>query len=258
VTATASIVWVTADGATLLALDPDRLLVTQVVRLPADSCGSPTVSPTMVWVASCDGRLFRVDPADGSVVSQPGAGLSLALVAGSIWALDAGESSLQELDASSGAVLRSFGLEGQSDAVLAGLGAIWVLRPGDGRVIRLDPAGGETVSVTVGDRTYAGATGTDYLWVADFSTGALVAISGTGAIASSVPAVGTAPRALAVAGGGVWVLVDGGITVVDEATFAIRDRLTMSSEPTAIAGQGGTIWMVDGAARTLVRVEAGP
>jgi peptide/nickel transport system substrate-binding protein len=144
-------------------------------------------------------------------------------------------------------------------ALAVGAGSVWAANGADGTVTRIDPEGGQIVTIPVRDDTSGIAFGEGALWVTDRQDRTLSQISPeTNRIVGDSIAVGNAPAAVAVADGAVWVAseVDRSVKKVDIARGAVApDGIELGANPTAIAAGRDAIWVASEEGGTVFRIE---
>ena len=136
--------------------------------------------------------------------------------------------------------------------------AVWVLTPGDNRVLRIDPATNQIVATIPVERAPSGlAVGAGAIWVSRHSDGTVARIDpATNRVVATIP-VGRAPGAVTVAGGVVWVALpdNRGLSRVDPAS----NRSTLVRVPRCCDGElaagEGALWVANRGDGTLVRVD---
>jgi sugar lactone lactonase YvrE/dienelactone hydrolase len=147
--------------------------------------GAPTgiaVGEGAVWVMSLrDGLISRLDPHDGKVVATiplerasrtfplasvgPRSGPGVAVGAGAVWVVVPSSGMLVRVDPSTNRT-RTFALGGKPVGVAVSDGSVWVIESQPHRVLRVDPStGGVVVSIKLPSTPYAIATGTRSVWI---------------------------------------------------------------------------------------------
>jgi streptogramin lyase len=118
-----------------------------------------------MWFANERGELIEIDPATNEVietyaVADGGCPASLAVVDTHLWYLpQCGSSTLTEVDAETGSVVRTVSVPADSVGLDAGLGAIWVVGMA-GELTKVDPETATVVATasigSAGDRVRVG------------------------------------------------------------------------------------------------------
>jgi YVTN family beta-propeller protein len=143
-------------------------------------------------------------------------------------------------------------------ALAVGAGSVWAANGADGTVTRIDPEGGQIVTIPVRDDTSGIAFGEGALWVTDRQDQTLSQISPqTNRVVDSIP-VGGGPAAVAVADGAVWVAseVDRSVKKLDIASGEVSpDGVDLGANPTAIAADRDTIWVASEEGSTVFRID---
>jgi DNA-binding SARP family transcriptional activator len=224
----------TTTGASLVAVDPGRAKIDQIVQ--------PGVDPTdvavgfrSVWVLG--GDVAQIDPVFGSVTRRI---------------------PIRPSDDSSSAY-------GQPTAIAAGAGAVWVADLGRG-IVRIDPAGGKATTIPVGRRVDGVAVGDGAVWAVSGPTATVLRLDPRNDAVTPIPIVSKAgvlspyPYMVAVGEGFVWV-VNGNtstLTKIDPALRGVVQTVPLGHDANSVglAVGAGAAWVVDTGDGTLVRVDA--
>jgi DNA-binding SARP family transcriptional activator/ABC-type branched-subunit amino acid transport system substrate-binding protein/DNA-binding beta-propeller fold protein YncE len=178
--------------------------------------------------------------ADGPVNNTSGA--RIAAGAGAVWVLTADGAVARVEPATSAITARSRPLD--AVAVAAGGAGVWVLR-GDGRVVALDPrtARIRMRARLPTSAPAALAVGPTAAWATSAVEGTLWRIGRDGAVGAV--AVGAGAAAVAAGAEGVWVAnaISGALTAVDPATMRVVRTVRVTGVPRALALAGGTVWV---------------
>jgi streptogramin lyase len=228
-------VWVTNTNGTVSRIDPasDRVVATIPLPRPGRRPEAIAAGAGMVWVAASAGMVWRIDPARNQVVGKVDTGRLL---------------------------YRPIGLAVQDDAV-------WVVccanaAPGrhpDGKLIRIDPAGGRVAArIVVRGEPFAVAAEPQALWVATAQGPAERVDTVTDQVVAVIPAGGPlgGAQAVAIGHGGVW-LADPGDSVVlrvDPATNRTVARIPVAGAHHLAVDETG-VWVVSGYEAALVLVD---
>jgi YVTN family beta-propeller protein len=218
-----------APADAVVEVDPKTGSVAHVVRF-ADP-GPIAVSGSSIWVASPRRKaISRIDAHSARVVATTSlAATPVALApgpAGSVWVLTSGtDPAVIQLDAKTGQVAKRLALAsccpGPSAIVSAPSGALWVA--GREGVLRIDPSSGAKTLVEPHLRAVAIATG----------PGGRAFVSNGWDTVTPLPAAGRR-----------------GITFRHKPNA----REAPSTQPTGLVYRDGTLWAVDGAARSVLAI----
>jgi YVTN family beta-propeller protein len=145
-------IWVGIPNAsTVVRIDPVTNAIQATITVPAavTPCGGFAITPTAVWIPSCDGEptVARIDPATNKVVATVNLGghaYTPAVIAGAPWVSIDTSPSVPGPIARLASTTNSVDLElspgidfgGGGDIVVAG-GSVWVIDGGNDRVLRL-------------------------------------------------------------------------------------------------------------------------
>jgi streptogramin lyase len=251
---------------TLVRIDPATNEIAATIVLPDRLCQGFIASDDALWVCAAD-ALIRVDPATNKITDTvPIKGVQAfyrpAFGGGMVWALGSTKmmgDTVIRLDPST-LETTSFPVSGSVAGLAYGFDALWLALPGEGTVLRMDPASGETTVVASGlvsPRTIA--VGSDSLWVSLHGSGEDQAQPGDTQVARIDPTTGDVLAEIAIGGSpqfgvDLWADPDGvlvrsttpWLARIDEATNEVEDRIV--SEP-AIQGPVttgfGSIWTID-------------
>ena len=200
--------------------------------------------------------------ASGAVSSQvvlPGGGRPGGIAAGDghVWATDAVNGSLLEIDPSSGAIVDTVANAGVVPAgVAVGGGGVWVADLGAAAVrwYNASAPGKSSEAIKVGEGPGPMAYGLGQAWVVNTIDGTLQRI-GSHLKPSRPVLIGVAPTAVTVGAGSAWVTDSGSSSVVRvSADGQVTDRINVGNDPTAIAFGGGDVWVANTADGTLTRI----
>jgi YVTN family beta-propeller protein len=225
-------VWVanTADHS-LSNIDPVSRRVTRTLSF-GDTVDGVAADSSALWtVDSTRGVAARIDPTFRSVLRTvrvgdlPGAGTSpnaLAVGGGAVWVAN-DTSAVVRIPGGSARVSR-IDLGNEPSGIAIGEGATWVADDTDGTVSRIDPTGGASTVIPVGQGADGIAVGAGAVWVADPFADSLVRIDPTTDSPTTTINVGSRPRSVAWGDGSIWVANsgDGTVSRVDPQT----DRVT--------------------------------
>ena len=170
-----------------------------------------------LWAAFGDLSLVRVDPRSPrrSTSTYAGLGPAAVVVAGRhVWVANFAGSNVQRFNPLTfdQAPIETLAVGRGASGLAAGSGSVWVANSGDDNVARIDPtvtSSSSVVTIRVGDAPGAVAYGEGAVWVANRANGTVSRIDPkTNDVTDEIP-VGGAPSGLVVAGGEVWVTVQG-------------------------------------------------
>jgi class 3 adenylate cyclase/DNA-binding beta-propeller fold protein YncE len=189
------------------------------------------------WVTKNYRRLVRVDAETQRVVGPQidDVGGPIAFGGGAVWATGFGKlrGSIVRIDPLTNRVVDTVRVDGDPLDIAAGAGAVWVSLKGgtavEGRVARIDTRSDAVVgSVPVDRGTVSLALGKGVLWAASLDSGLVTAISTTT----------TRP--------------------LGSVRFAAALPKAYSNTDTAVAVDGGDVWVVNGNDNTVTRIDATP
>ena len=263
----------------LVRIDPTTNAITATIELPDRLCQGLVASDDAIWVCAAD-ALLRIDPdTDSIAASVPIKGAPafyrMAYGGGMVWALGSGAfaaDTVIRLDPTT-QVTTSHPAGGSVGGLTYAFDALWLTIPGNGSVVRMDPATGETRELISGLPAPTQITaGPDSLWVTLYGGDEEQAGAGDPQVVRLDPETGEVIAEIAVGGsprGGVDVLAgeDGvwvrstrpWLTRIDPATNTVIEAL--ASEPEIHAIQGplaeafGSIWTVNIEEDTVYRLE---
>jgi YVTN family beta-propeller protein len=217
--------WVAGLGDGIGMLDSSGTLQRSVAV--AGWCESMDVGFGAVWSASCSpAGIIRIDVETMSVDRAPidvaitDSEASVGAGEEAVWLVAGGSAELLlGIDPQTLAVKHRYTIPAGAAGVRAGLGGVWVTRPGTNKLLHVDPSSGSVVA--------------------------------------TIP-VGSGPRFLAVGEGSVWVMnqLDGSVSRVDPRTDAVTATIDTGPEIHGgdIAVGGGSVW-VRGGPELLARID---
>jgi ABC-type transport system substrate-binding protein/class 3 adenylate cyclase len=204
-----------------------------------------------------------VDPAGlvSSQVSLPLSGRPAGIAggAGKIWATDAVNGSLIEIDPSTGAIVNTLADVGTVPAgVAVGGGGVWIADSGGATVRWINaasPGKGKPAPIQVGQGPGPIAYGLGAAWVVNTIDGTLQRIGADLKASRPIP-IGASPTAVAVGGGSVWVTDTASNSVVRvDAGGRVTERIGVGDDPVALAYGDGDLWVANAADGTLTRID---
>ena len=241
----------------LLALDPTTRTARATVALPAAhgpvanvAGGRIAAGAGAIWVVQADGAVARVEPRTAAITARTKPLDAIAVAAGDagVWVLR-GDGRAVALDPRSARIrLRARLPTDAPTALAAGPTAAWVTSAVDGTLWRIG-RDGAVGAVAVGPGAAAVAAGPEGVWVANPSTGTLTAVDPVTMRVVRTVRVGGIPRALALAGGTVWVAVTG------DAAPAGGARAVAGVTPVGGATCGPVVTGPDGRADVLLATD---
>jgi YVTN family beta-propeller protein len=221
-------IWVTsADDQALTRIAPGSGQITDTIDLApgSDLVGRPglAVGEGAVWTnragnfaRSRPWNMLRIEPSSESVAKVirvgPGTGEVrvqnlMAAGEGAVWVSIPQDQSLTKIDASHNRPAGTVRFPGETAAVAAGAGAVWVAA-GDTTIYRLDPDSLEIVrTIEVPARASAIGVGPGSVWVSS-TDGSVTRIDPLSDRVVARIRVGGNPSGIAVGAGAVWVSVD--------------------------------------------------
>ena len=250
----------------LVRIDPSTNEIAATIELPDRLCQGFTASDDAIWVCAAE-ALIRVDPATNEITDTvPIKGAQAfyrpAFGDGMVWALGStsrmGDTVIR-LDPATRETT-SFPVPGSVGGLTYGFDALWLAMPGEGTVVRLDPASGATeviASGLVSPRTIV--AGTDSLWVSLHGGSEDQAQPGDAQVARIDPTSGEVLAEIEVGGSpqfGVelWADADGllvrsttpWLARIDEATNEVVDPVVSKEAIQGPVTTGfGSIWTIN-------------
>lgn len=238
--------WVGIGEHSLVRVDLDNRRVVSRTTLPvlADSL---TATRDFVWVGEgFTGTLMRVAASDGQVAGPffPGArsagSLTLAADAANLWVGERDDSVLR-LDPASLQVRASTQVPGRVIGLAVTPSAVWSIQFRNTDVRRIDPVTAmSSVAATVGSAPTAIAVGAGSVWVGTRDARLWRMSSVSGEIDTSLP-VGVAPRSIIVQGDNVWVVGDNLLDEVAASTGDLVRSIHFGHELASVAVTGSQL-----------------
>jgi YVTN family beta-propeller protein len=208
--------------------------------------------------------LAAIDPSSNKVAGAvPNVGVAPAAVAvgeGSVWVANLGAKTLTRVDPATKTLQATIPLEATATGVAVGFRSVWTANGLLGSVSRIDPTV-NAVSANLADiapRSNAGtiAGGEGDVWF----------VSGLGPFSRIDPSRnkvtgggvgGTAPSAIAVGDGWVWIVNSGDnkVSVMSPRTLGEVNSISVGRHPQGIAIGGGAVWVTDEADDTVTRID---
>jgi serine/threonine-protein kinase len=219
------VVWVAGAGGQILAIDAKGGGKVGTLDL-ANQTDGLTLTGDALWTFNgTAGTVTRVGVDRGRRTIAPQAiplepGLTdIASGEGAVWVTNGAKGTLTQLDAETGAVVRTVDLKGAVDGVAVGEGAVWVANSEQGRLVRVEPGNATTVFAQVGESTQE----------ADVAVG-------DGAVFYIDHDTGRASR------------------VDPESGHPVGDPVTVAKSPTSAVVAAKSLWVTDGADNTVSRL----
>jgi YVTN family beta-propeller protein len=220
-----------------------------------------------IWVLNFDDQtLSRIDPATRKVVATKAVGgppTGLTYGADAVW-VTTGFTTGQE-----GSVVRFNARSNQADhpliaigngaqAIAFGLGALWVVNPIDGEVLKIDPSTNSIVKrIQVGASPGAIGVGAGSVWVASTLDNQILRIDPTTYATGAPIQLRAAPTAIAVTEDAVWVTSDTGDTVtrIDPESGTLIKDIGVGDGPNGVAVTNDAVWVAVGREGKVVRID---
>lgn len=255
----------------LVRVDPVRSAVQARIPVDKEPCYGIGIGVDRVWVLNCQSQsLTRIDPKTNEVdlrvpvkINPAGEG-SIAVGASSVWFMsneDGHQSVLIQASAKTGKTLRRITVGKDSAVVKLGGGAVWVVSSGEGKIYRVEPAGGKvTAKIQVPAMPRFATVGAGSLWVLSQSDGSVTRINlqtnhVQSTIAAHVPGAG---GEIAFGGGLIWVTMSGTpVTRIDPVQNKVIDQYGNYPKADAIRYGFGSVWVSDHGKGDLWRIDAG-
>ena len=162
------------------------------------------------------------------------------------------------LDAESGDVTATVGLEYRPGAVASSSEAVWVTNPDVGTVTQIDTTDQEIRDrIQVGENPTGIAVGEGAVWVLNSGGPSVSRISAdTGEVFDPIP-VGNGPAGIAVGEGSVWVTnrFDGTVSRIDPERGQVIKKIPVGFDPRGIAVGFNSVWVGLAGANSVVRID---
>jgi DNA-binding SARP family transcriptional activator/streptogramin lyase len=218
-----------------------------------------------LWVANTASRtVARIDPATDRVeLTVPTEGTPTALAAGegAVWVLNGLHGSVLVIDPRTNDIAETIEVPAGSGGIAVGAGAVWVTNTLDATVTKIDPQTREIDgTIPLGEEGDASpkaiAASGDDLWVGDeFDALVWQIAASTGGVVWS-PGLRSAPTAIAIGGGAVWVASGAGdlVTRLNQETKS-TSTLGVGDGPGGIAVGFGFVWVANSGDGTVSRID---
>jgi len=173
-----------------------------------------------------------------------------------LWAADATDGTLVELDVHSGSIRRTLALGFRPSAVAPSARAIWVAGSDAGTVQAIDPRSGQPIlTIQVGQGPNALAVQGNAVWVTNGLDATVSRIDASrGALAATIP-VGDGPSAIAVTRGSIWVASTntGTVSRIDPDRNRVVSTIRVGGRPAVMAASSRRLWVGSAAAGSAHR-----
>jgi ABC-type transport system substrate-binding protein/class 3 adenylate cyclase len=249
----------TLESNAIAELDPTSAAVRDQTVL-SDPPGGIAYGLGRIWASDPAGsRLVGIDSATGSekIVptgkATPGA---MTIANGDIWVVDAGASTVSQIDPDRGPVWRGRVGAGPT-AAAAGAGGVWVTNADEGTLQRIDAATSRvSPAVAVGSQPVDVTYGLGFVWVVDQADGTLVQIDPAQRQVVATTPVGNGPTSVAVGLGHVWIAnaPDNTVTRFDPRDPSAQRRVVVSGGPVAVTVTRDSVW-VGTRSGSIVRID---
>jgi YVTN family beta-propeller protein len=283
-------VWVANDvDNTVSRIDPATNAVTATIKLHGKNFPDPSVMTAgdgALWVvAPTTGTVSRLDLGTAKVTATeavPGLALGITRARDAVWVTSFDPyrcsnnrcfSQLTRLDVRSGKVTGTFDAESAS-GIAAGFGSLWLVNHRSWSVTRFDPRTGRVVHVIpIRVRHEASREGPERVvvglgsvWVSHPGQDIVTRIDPrTNTIAARVRFPrNAAPATLAVGAGSLWAVGPKQVFRIDLKTNRVVESARVGKHPgsdyhglRSIAVGNGDVWVTDGDANTVDRIEVG-
>jgi tRNA A-37 threonylcarbamoyl transferase component Bud32 len=250
-----------ARADSLVRIDPDGGRAAGAAALG----GRPTavtICAGSVWVTGADGAVTQVDPSSMSSrrIRLRGIPGDVADIGDLAAVVSRSPSAVTMIDAEFGQISGSVPLPGRpsspTGAAVAFGRDVWIANPGARELSRLEPPYTRVAdTVPLAGRPRVVAASAKALWVAGGRR--LWRVEMSGGQTPRPLRLPFAPVALAAGNGGVW-LVDGtagALVRIDPLTKKVAARIPVGRGPRAVAVGAGSVWVANGADGTVSRVD---
>lgn len=245
--------WVLLDSEQrLVRVDLATREATTAVRFGKQQPGQLTTSGNSIWVTQDGGPLiWRIDARTGKIVrrvtmesgSNDG---GIAFGAGSLWL--ASGPGVVRVQPKTGRVQHTFtinGISGQMHIVFSD-GAVFAARPGNGTVVKIDPAENRITHHTalrgwISDLTVGGGS----VWVSIVPDGVVYRLSKDDLSVRGNVAAGPDPEQISFGGGKLWVAnsAANGVSRLGQVSGAREQLSTPKAEPVTVGYHRGFVWV---------------
>ena len=249
--------WVTGVDQGIASYDvtSGRLIGSAPVR--GVPCGAPDDGFGALWVPTCENRaIHKVDPASGRVtasipVNAPAMGeYTIGAGEGGVWTITDTVGCvgcrLARIDPDVELVNDRFPVPAGGASVRAGLGAVWIAYPDEGRLLRVNPANGRIVArIPVGDGPRFMDVGAGAVWVMNQGDGSVSRVDpGSNRVVATIPVdLAIEGGDLTVGAGSVWVRATEELVArIDPATNRVVARIGEPAGSGSASAGDGQLW----------------
>jgi YVTN family beta-propeller protein len=161
-----------------------------------------------VWaINALDSTVSRIDRERDQIVRIPvgGGPAGLAFAAGSVWVTESQDGTVAQISPAADRVVERIAVGNAPGAIAAGFGALWIASQVDPTVVRVDLTTGARTTIGLASVPTAIAAGAGAVWVASEESGTVYRIDPSSREAVDAIGVGNGPIDLAAGEGAVWV-----------------------------------------------------
>jgi len=242
-------------------LDPATGRLTRSIAVDAGP-GAVVEGFGTIWTANTNAdTVSRIDETTGSVtrIVVQSAPSAITIGAGSVWVTNGASGTVSRIDPATDRA-RTIAVGTAPGGVTFAAGAVWVTNSGDATVSRIDPAQNAVVrTIPVGAGPGA-ITGGSNIWVANATSNTVSRIDPSSSAVVTIP-VGRDPEGIHIVGDDVWVTnnLDGTIYRIAATGTSVTATVALGtgSQPTALTGAGGILWVVSTGDEALYEVDVG-
>jgi YVTN family beta-propeller protein len=210
--------------------------------------GASAIGFGSIWVAEPDrGVVVRLDLEDGSITDTIRVGTSpsgMAVGEGSVWITNAGDGTVSRINPGTNEVSQLLRAGSSPSGIAVGGGALWIADTIGTALLRIDPTSGAERAVALPGRP-SGVTFTpNGVWVSVAPAG-IVRIDPEDASVTLTKAVGTAPSAVLLTFGSIWVAnhLDATVTRLDPSSGQVDATIQVGEGPNALGEAAGSLWV---------------
>jgi YVTN family beta-propeller protein len=245
--------WVPTPDGQLLRIDPAALAVSARIPIGSGPYRGVAIGDDAIYIPnSGDDTISKIDPTTNAVVATLPATLggdsegSIGVSRGALWVTDA-SGVLNELDATTGAVLASGAVPADSHGVVVDRGCAWVTSAQTNTVTQVDLATAtvlNTIGVDAGPRFLTAGEGS--VWVLSQTTGTVTRIdSATGEKLATIDVHATGHGGdIAYGEDAIWVTTFGKpVGKIDPRTNKLVVQLAQDGFGDAIRAGFGKLWV---------------
>ncbi len=264
--ATSTALWVGSYGSAAVAQIDTR---TGVLARTVQLSGTPIplsvgADSTGVWAAAYGmSAVLRIDPVTGrpdATIPVGSAPVGFAQVAGQLWVVNQGDSTISVINPGSRKVVRTIAVDGLKGGFpVAYGGAVWVadLDGSSNQLWRIDPASGRvTAKVTAGPNPSEVTFGFGSGWVTD-REGLTQFDPASGTVQKRFTNLGRQLDGVAVTADSVWVgsIGDNQLVRIDPQRGEVTGRVADIKGPRQIAAVDGQLWVAEFGGNTVAQIK---